>query len=184
MSRAGCSVYLMQGNRDFLLEHRFAQATGAVLLPDPTVIEQAGARTLLLHGDTLCVDDPDYQAFRTKVRAPAWQRDFLRKPLAERRSIAFKLRADSKSSQREKADAIMDVSPQAVAEAFRRHGCVRMIHGHTHRPQRHEHLVDARVCERWVLSDWYEAGAFLRCEPDGSCTSVAVPEAMSPAVDV
>jgi UDP-2,3-diacylglucosamine hydrolase len=165
----------MHGNRDFLAGERFAAAARARLLPDPHVIEQGGVRTLLLHGDTLCVDDPDYQAFRTKVRASAWQRDFLAKPLAERRAIARQLRADSRSSQQVKADAIMDVAPAAVLEAFRRHDCTRMIHGHTHRPARHEYTVDGRACERWVLAEWYATGSFLRCDPTGRCEAVSLP---------
>ena len=169
IAEAGCSVYLMHGNRDFLLGERFVAAARARLLADPTVIEQAGIRTVLMHGDTLCVDDHDYQAFRAKVRTEAWQRDFLAKPLAERRAIALKLRADSRSSQQRKSDAIMDATPHAVAEAFRRHQCARMIHGHTHRPARHEHCIDGQVCERWVLADWYSAGSFLRCDARGRC---------------
>lgn len=173
-ARAGCSVYLMRGNRDFLLGERFAAAARAQMLSDPVVIDQAGIRTLLLHGDTLCTDDADYQAFRAKVRTEAWQREFMAKPVDERRAIALKLRADSKSSQRLKPEAIMDVTPSAVAEAFRRHDCTRMIHGHTHRPARHTHIVDARACERWVLGDWYDRGSFLRWNPTGNCESVPI----------
>ena len=177
LARSGCTVYLMHGNRDFLFDARFAQAAGARLLVDPTVIEQAGTRTLLLHGDTLCVDDPDYQAFRAKVRTELWRKDFLAKPLAERRAIALKLRADSRSSQQAKSDAIMDVSPSAVAQAFRLHDCTRMIHGHTHRSARHEYVVDGRVRERWVLGDWYRAGSFLRCDSEGRCEARALASA-------
>ena len=175
VSGSGCSIYLMHGNRDFLLGKRFAATARAELLPDPSVIVQGGTRTLLLHGDTLCIDDPDYQAFRAKVRTESWQRDFNAKPLAERRAMALKLRADSRSSQQAKAAAIMDVATRAVADAFRRHHCQRMIHGHTHRPARHEHLVDGKICERWVLADWYNTGSFLRCDARGTCESVALP---------
>ncbi len=174
LTSSGCKLYLMHGNRDFLLGERFAAAAEASHLEDPHLIEHAGIRTLLMHGDTLCIDDPDYQAFRAKVRAIAWQREFLAKPLEERRAIAQQLRVDSRSSQERKADAIMDVAPSAVLETFRRYDCTRMIHGHTHRPGRHEYSVDGRICERWVLADWYANGSFLRCDADGRCEAVVL----------
>jgi UDP-2,3-diacylglucosamine hydrolase len=167
LAAAGCRVFFMPGNRDFLLGQRFARAAGLEILSDPTIVALGGASTLLLHGDTLCLDDADYQAFRAKVQAPAWQQQFLSQPLEDRRRIALELRADSESSQKQKSDDIMDVAPRAVAQAFRDSGCTRMIHGHTHRPARHEHHIDGRLCERWVLADWYRRGSYLRCETSG-----------------
>lgn len=177
LSAFGCTAHLMHGNRDFLLGERACAAARALPLPDPVVIELHGVRTLLLHGDTLCIDDPDYMAFRDKVRTATWQRDFLAKPLEERRRIALGLRADSRSSQREKSETIMDVAPRAVIEAFRRSDCERMIHGHTHRPGRHEYVVDARPRERWVLADWYARGSYLRADPSGALTPMQLPSA-------
>lgn len=173
-AKAGCAVHLMHGNRDFLMGERLCEAAGAKLLRDPTLADIGGVATLLLHGDTLCIDDPAYQGFRATVRDPAWQAAFLAKPVDERRAIALGLRADSRASQRAKSETIMDVAERAVVEAFRRHGCDRMIHGHTHRPARHEHLVDGRVRERWVLADWYEAGSYLRCTSAG-CEARSLP---------
>lgn len=167
----GCSLYLMHGNRDFLIGEQMCAATGATLLADPTVVDIQGVRTLLLHGDTLCLDDPDYLAFRNKVRDPAWQGLFAAKPIDERRRIAVALRADSRSSQMSKSETIMDVAQRAVIEAFRASNCTRMIHGHTHRPARHEHVVDGRSCERWVLADWYAQGSYLRIDDCGSVSS-------------
>jgi len=173
-ARAGCAVHLMHGNRDFLIRERFCMAAGTTLIPDPTIIELGGIRTMLLHGDTLCLDDPDYQAFRAKVRTPAWQDAILAKPLEERRAIARGLRADSTSSQQAKSEEIMDVSERAVVDAFRRCDCERMIHGHTHRPARHEHLVDGRMRERWVLADWYARGSYLRVDANGACQVMVI----------
>jgi UDP-2,3-diacylglucosamine hydrolase len=171
LADAGCALYFIAGNRDFLLGKRFAAASGIAVLPDPARIELGGVPTLLLHGDTLCLDDVDYQAFRRKVHDIAWQRHFLAQPRAQRRETALKLRSESESSQQLKTDAIMDVSARAVEEAFRAHGCTRMIHGHTHRPARHEHRVDGRLCERWVLADWYRRASYLSCDA-GGCKSV------------
>jgi UDP-2,3-diacylglucosamine hydrolase len=119
-----------------------------------------------MHGDTLCTDDVKYQAFRTQIRNPAWQKDFLAKPLAMRKAMIENVREQSAREVREKPPEIMDVNATAVVEAFRRHDCGRLIHGHTHRPARHVHEVDGRECERWVLTDWYERGGFL--EVDGA----------------
>jgi UDP-2,3-diacylglucosamine hydrolase len=107
-------------------------------------------------------------AFRGQVRDPDWQRAFVAKPIDERRRIAVGLRADSRSSQQAKSEEIMDVAPRAVVAALRASNATRMIHGHTHRPGRHEHWVDGRSCERWVLADWYSAGSYLSIDASGA----------------
>jgi len=157
----GVAIRLMRGNRDFLMGDRFARAAGGTLLDDPHVADLAGARTLLLHGDTLCTDDAEYQAWRRTARSAAWQAEFLAQTLAARRARMRTLREQSRRAIQAKPAAIMDVNAATVAEAFRRHGVRRMIHGHTHRPARHEHVVDGSACERWVLPDWYGSGGYL-----------------------
>jgi UDP-2,3-diacylglucosamine hydrolase len=161
LTRHGVPVYLMHGNRDFLLGEDFCRATGAQLLPDPSVIEIEGENTLLAHGDTLCTDDHDYQAWRRVARSQEWQREFLAKPRAERRQMILGLREKSKAVVQAKPADIMDVNDGAVVEALRAHGVRRLVHGHTHRAGRHEHAVDGRRCERWVLPDWYGRGGYL-----------------------
>jgi UDP-2,3-diacylglucosamine hydrolase len=157
LSDAGSRVRLMHGNRDFLLGDAFCRASGAQLLADPTVIDG----TLLMHGDTLCTDDHDYQAWRRTARSAEWQREFLAKPLAERRATVQGLRDKSKEVIQAKPAEIMDVNEDAVREALRRHGVARLIHGHTHRPGRHALQLEGRRCERWVLPDWYGRGGYL-----------------------
>jgi UDP-2,3-diacylglucosamine hydrolase len=161
LARGGTPLYVMHGNRDFLIGERFCRDTGAKLLQDPTVVSIGGVPTLLMHGDTLCTDDVDYQTWRAQARNPAFQRMFLSKPLAERRVMTAMLREKSKEVIAGKPAEIMDVNEGAVREAFRRHGVACMIHGHTHRPGRHELEVDGRRCERWVLPDWYGRGGYL-----------------------
>ncbi|HXJ09981.1 MAG TPA: UDP-2,3-diacylglucosamine diphosphatase [Burkholderiales bacterium] len=161
LSRSGVKLGVMQGNRDFLYGPAFGNATGAALLPDPLVLELGGRRALLMHGDTLCTRDTDYQEWRRKVHSEAFQRDFLAKPLAARRELAADAREKSAVAKGAKAMEIMDVDAEAVREALRRHGATLLIHGHTHRPGRHELEVDGRRCERWVLPDWYGAGGYL-----------------------
>jgi UDP-2,3-diacylglucosamine hydrolase len=161
LKRHGVPVYLMHGNRDFLIGEGFCAATGAILLPDPTVAEIGGVKTLLVHGDTLCTDDVEYQAWRRKARDPAFQAAFLAKSLAERRQTVVQMREKSRQVVQEKTAEIMDVNDDAVRQAMRSHGVRRLIHGHTHRPGRHELDIDGERCERWVLPDWYGRGGYL-----------------------
>jgi UDP-2,3-diacylglucosamine hydrolase len=161
------AVKFMHGNRDFLVGERFAAASGMQLLPDPLLIDLYGKATLLMHGDSLCTEDTEYQKFRSMVRDPAWQKAFLARPVPERMRIAQDARGKSEHAKQAKDMAIMDVTPGAVDEALRRFGYPRLIHGHTHRPARHLHAVDGRSCERWVLSDWYARGSYLVCDAAG-----------------
>jgi len=164
---AGTPVYFMRGNHDFLAGDDFARRSGCRLLDDPTVATVAGREVLLLHGDTLCLDDVDYQAFRARMRSEAFIRDFLARPLGERRRLAADIRDQSLAAVAAKTADTMDAAPRAVADAFRRHGTPYMIHGHTHRPAVHHHRVDDRTATRIVLDDWYETGSGLLWEEAG-----------------
>jgi UDP-2,3-diacylglucosamine hydrolase len=154
LTRRGMAVYLLTGNRDLLLGTGFAGATGVTLLSDPTALEVAGQRALISHGDALCTDDLAYQAYRTMVRSPDWQKSFLDKPLVERKELIESLREASVTAKASKASAIMDVNPQAVEALFRASEAELLIHGHTQRPARHRMAVDGIERQRWVLPDW------------------------------
>jgi len=167
LTQAGTPVFVMHGNRDFLLGEDFAERSGCTLLPDPVRIELYGESVLLSHGDMLCTDDTEYQRFRALVRNPDWQGQFLAKPLAERRAMAAALRQQSREATRAKAEYIMDVNQDAVLGTLHRHGVARLIHGHTHRPAVHEFEVDGKPARRIVLGDWYEQGSVLRCSDGG-----------------
>ena len=158
----GVPIYFMHGNRDFLLGADYAARAGMSLLTDPTIIDLHGERTLLMHGDTLCTDDVEYFKFRTLVRNPAWQQQFLAKPLAERRVFAAQARGESRKQTALKAAEIMDVNQAAVESAMRTHGVRRLIHGHTHRPATHRFDLDGTSAERIVLGDWYEQSSVLK----------------------
>jgi len=168
MADAGVPLFVAHGNRDFLLGARFARATGATLLPEYATIDLAGVRTLFCHGDVLCTDDVEYQAYRARMRDPQTQRRLLRLPYFVRRWIARYMQKKSADSKAGKAEFIMDVAPAAVAAAFRSHAAQRMIHGHTHRPARHVHDVDGTPRERLVLADWYDGGSYLEVSEEGA----------------
>ena len=167
LSGKGTALCFMHGNRDVLVGPAFAARCGAQLLADPTLLDLYGVRTLVMHGDTLCTDDVEYQKFRAYAHDPENQRRFLAQPLPARRQQMLGMRTQSEKSKQAKAADIMDVAPAAVEQALRRHGYPRLIHGHTHRPARHLHVVDGHRCERWVLNDWYERGGYLRCDSAG-----------------
>jgi UDP-2,3-diacylglucosamine hydrolase len=169
---AGVPVFVMRGNRDFLLGPRFADATGVQLLPDPAVILLNGAPTLLMHGDLLCTDDLAYQAFRQQVRSPAWQEKFLAQPLAARLDFAEQARAASREHQQGMQvdgtlETIADVTASAVRQILEGYGVTRLIHGHTHRPAIHSLDLNGGRGQRIVLGDWYTQGSVLRANADG-----------------
>lgn len=167
LSDSGVPLFVMVGNRDFLMGEGFAAMTGARLLDDPSVIDLYGTPTLLMHGDTLCTDDVAYQRVRAQVRDPAWIAGALAMSLEERIETARRMRQQSQAHTSATAEAIMDVNAEAVAAAFRQHGVQRMIHGHTHRPALHRLTVDGRAAERIVLGDWYRHASILRCDAQG-----------------
>lgn len=154
LTHAGVRVYLMHGNRDLLLGHGFAAHVGATLLADPTLATIGTRQVLLSHGDAWCTRDTDYQAFRAQARHPDYQRHFLARPLAERKALIGQARKASEQGKRMKAADIMDVTPAAIESALRAAGVHAMIHGHTHRPARHEFILDGAPALRQVLSDW------------------------------
>lgn len=149
------SVTFQPGNRDFLLGHDLLDRLGAEQRPDQVVLEHAGRRWLLTHGDELCTDDAAYQAMRAQLRDPAFVRDFLARSLAERIAIAEDLRRQSRTASSSKPEDIMDVNAAAVDEILERSGCDGLIHGHTHRPAIHR-LAGGRP--RVVTGDWGESG--------------------------
>ncbi|WP_299232459.1 UDP-2,3-diacylglucosamine diphosphatase [uncultured Halomonas sp.] len=150
----GTEIYLMHGNRDFLLGERFASEAGATLLADPTLVTLGGTPVLLMHGDSLCTRDEAYQAFRAQARDPLWQKQVLSMPIQERITLARKLRDQSGEANSNKAEDIMDVTQDEVIRIMAEQGVTTLIHGHTHRPAEHELEVDGQPARRIVLGDW------------------------------
>lgn len=167
-AQAGCQLFFMHGNRDFLIGDAFMEASGCQLLVDPTVIEIAGTPTLLMHGDLLCSDDTEYQQARHLLRSQAFIADFLSKSIPQRMVLADEYRKKSGTAISSKSTATMDVSQQTVIEFMQAHKVHRLIHGHTHRPAVHEFDLNEKPAQRIVLADWQgQSGSYLRITESG-----------------
>jgi UDP-2,3-diacylglucosamine hydrolase len=162
---SGTDIFLMHGNRDFLIGEDFCKRAGASLLDDPTVIDLHGTPTLLMHGDSLCTADVEYQKFRANMRNPQWQQMILQRPLEDRQQMARQLREISMAKNQGKEEFIMDVTPEEVVKDMEAHGVQRMIHGHTHRPAVHELTANGLPAKRIVLGDWDKNVWWLEAEP-------------------
>ncbi len=155
-------IYFMHGNRDFMISEKFCNHHGMKFLTDPTKIKLHGKKILLMHGDTLCIDDIEYQKFRTMVRSPLWQNEMLKKSLEERINLAKMLRAKSLSETGAKDEVIMDVNNDEVISQLKKYNVDMIIHGHTHRPNIHKIISENKECKRIVLGDWYDKSFILR----------------------
>ena len=167
LAESGIPLFVMQGNRDFLMDARFEEVSGAKLIEDPTVFDLYGTPTLLMHGDTLCTDDIEYQKFRQMVRDPRWKADFFALPEEERLAMTTKYRKVSKEETAKKSMEIMDVNQDTVAAVMTGHNIHQLIHGHTHRPAIHEFKVNHQEMKRIVLGDWFNQGSVLVCNEKG-----------------
>ena len=164
----GVPIGFIHGNRDFLLGTDYAAQAGFELLPETFTLDLYGTPAVLLHGDTLCTDDHEYQAVRVQTRDPAWQRRVLSLSVEERLEMARNARDASMAHTGSAATEIMDVNPQSVLEAFTASDARLMIHGHTHRPAVHRvSLADGTTARRIVLADWYDHGSYLEVTPEG-----------------
>jgi len=179
---AGTAIYLMHGNRDFLIGDAYSRRCGASLIDEPYILQTGQGSVLLLHGDQLCTDDGDYQQFRQMVRADSWQQEFLAKPLSDRRAFARQARQRSQAATAVKADAIMDVNQDAVHRWLQDSQQAIMLHGHTHRPATHEFELPLAPqddpprknpshgkiqAQRIVLGDWDQQGWFAEISDEG-----------------
>jgi UDP-2,3-diacylglucosamine hydrolase len=167
LSDRGTAVYLMHGNRDFLLGREFCAQSGCTLLEEPAIIDLHGTPTLLMHGDLLCSDDHAYLALREQLRRPEWIAEFLAKPATERIAFARALRQRSRQESGQKSEQIMDTNPTTVSETMQRHGVSQLIHGHTHRPAQHRMTQGGKTAWRHVLPDWQTRAGVLLCDADG-----------------
>lgn len=164
LHKRGIEVFFIRGNRDFMIGEALANACSFTLLEDETVIELYGKRVLLMHGDTLCTADIEYQHFRKMVRNPVWQQQVLALPLSQRRAMAADLRSKSQSMNAMKAEDIMDVTEAEVVTIMDEYRVKTLIHGHTHRPGQHQFNEKGKPHSRWVLGDWHDCAHYIRAD--------------------
>ncbi|MDP2561273.1 UDP-2,3-diacylglucosamine diphosphatase [Psychrobium sp. 1_MG-2023] len=167
LADTGVPVYFIHGNRDFTVGKRFAKASGMTILPEKMVIDLYGHNALIMHGDSLCTLDVAYQKFRKKSRKKWWQAIMLSLPLFYRQKLANDARKRSQENNKEKSQTIMDVTQSEVVSEMQTFNVDLLIHGHTHRPNRHNFDVEGKTFERIVLGDWYEQGSLLEVTPQG-----------------
>lgn len=178
LAAAGTAVHLMEGNHDFLIGADFHARAGTRPLPDPTVLDLGGRRTVLSHGDALCTDDRDYQAFRAHIRAPQTITQLRALPVAERRGVGAQLRARSAIETGHKSAAMMDVNTTAARALLDRYEATCLIHGHTHRPG--VTPLDDAGRERITLGAWH-AGVSALWWDGGTLRAEGIPGIGAPA---
>ncbi|RRV26434.1 UDP-2,3-diacylglucosamine diphosphatase [Stutzerimonas nitrititolerans] len=167
LSESGTRLYLMHGNRDFMIGQAFCREAGCTLLSDPHIATLGGERVLLMHGDSLCTRDEGYMRLRRLLRNPLSLFILHHLSLARRQKLAQKLRSTSREETRMKASDIVDVTPDEVIRAMRKHKVRTLIHGHTHRPATHSLQIDGQAARRIVLGDWDRQGWALQIDESG-----------------
>lgn len=167
LSDSGTKVFLMHGNRDFMIGKAFCKAAGCTLLKDPSVVNFNGEPVLLMHGDSLCTRDEAYMRMRRYLRHPLTLWVLRHLPLSTRHRLARKLRSESRAQTRMKANDIVDVTPDEVVRVMAESGVQTLIHGHTHRPAVHDVQLDGTTAQRIVLGDWDREGWLLQIDEQG-----------------
>lgn len=164
LHQTGINTYLMVGNRDFMMGKQFAERCGCQLISDPIIIDLYGIKTLLMHGDSLCIDDVSYQRYRRTTRNKCLQWCFLHLPARYRQAISDKIKQQSREQKQFKSSMIMDVNEAEVRRIMQQYGVQYLIHGHTHRPAIHTFIVDNKPAYRIVLGDWEANTSVLKCD--------------------
>lgn len=173
LSSTGTQIYFTHGNRDFLIGDSFAERTGCTLLPEQQIIRLNGVPTLIMHGDTLCTDDIEYQQARKLMHSPQWQSEILQLSIPERIQKALELRMQSQQTTQSQREEILDANQQTIEKVMREEGVRQLIHGHTHRPGVHEFALDGQAATRIVLGDWYDQSSYLKVTSDDYLLSYA-----------
>ena len=169
LSDSGTKIFIMHGNRDFLIGEDFVSHFNGTVIPDPSKIELNGKTVLLMHGDSLCTDDTEHQKYREIVLNPEWQREVLKLSLDDRLQRAKDMRMQSKKGKVSKQPELMDVNLDAVTETMEKNQVQYLIHGHVHRTAVHNLEVNGNNALRYVLGDW-DSGkdGVIRIDDDGT----------------
>jgi len=162
---SGTPVFIMHGNRDFLIGKRFLKESGCKLLKDPALIHLYGVSVLLMHGDLLCTHDKKYKEFRKRSHNWLIQKLFLLQSLQKRQKIAERYRAESQAYLSQQDSTITDVAPKAVEHVMKQYEVQYLIHGHTHRPAIHQFKIKDKLMTRAVLGQWTNSGNMIIIKP-------------------
>lgn len=166
-TQSGGQLFVMRGNRDYLMSKRFAENTGGQLLNDETLITLNGEKILLMHGDTLCTEDVKYQIFRRIINNVVSRNIFMQFPYALRTKIWHKIRGAAKRSAEKKSEYLNDVQQATVEAKMKKYDVLCLIHGHTHRQAIHDFKLDGQDAKRIVLGDWYQGDSVLVADNKG-----------------
>ena len=164
LHQSGIKTYLMVGNRDFMMGKQFAKRAACELLDEPCIIDLFGTKTLLMHGDTLCIDDVAYQRYRRWSRNKFLQWCFLHLSASYRQGVSDKIKQKSREQKQSKSAMIMDVNQDEVLRVMKQFDVTQLIHGHTHRPAVHSLMINNQVAKRIVLGDWENEVSYLLCD--------------------
>lgn len=162
LTSSGIKLFLMVGNRDFMLGKTFAAEVGGTLIDDGYPLTLGQLKAQLMHGDSLCIDDVSYQRYRRVVRNRFLQWCFLRLPARFRNNISDQIIAKSRQKKQSKTAMIMDVNQGEVQRYLTEQDIELLIHGHTHRPAIHQvESFNGRSAYRVVLGDWTDKVSYL-----------------------
>jgi len=164
LHQSGIKTYLMVGNRDFMMGKQFAKRAACELLDEPCIIDLFGTKTILMHGDTLCIDDVAYQRYRRWSRNKFLQWCFLHLSASYRQGVSDKIKQKSREQKQSKSAMIMDVNQDEVLRVMKQFDVTQLIHGHTHRPAVHSLMINNQVAKRIVLGDWENEVSYLLCD--------------------
>ncbi|PKF61076.1 UDP-2,3-diacylglucosamine diphosphatase [Psychromonas sp. psych-6C06] len=154
-------IYYIHGNRDFMIGKKYANQSSMQLLPEHYVVTLYGQKVLLMHGDTLCLADKNYQKMRKVIHNPILQTIFNLLPLHFRKKIGWKIRTASQSKKVHKKNNIMGVTQDEVERLLLFHRCHTLIHGHTHQVAEHQFKISGESFKRYDVGDWFHNYSYL-----------------------
>ncbi len=160
-SNNGIPIYYIHGNRDFMIGKKYAKQSSMQLLPEHYDVTLYGKRALLMHGDTLCLADKNYQKMRKVIHNPLLQFIFNLLPLHFRKKIGWKIRTASQSKKAYKNNNMMGVTQSEVERLLVKHNCQTLIHGHTHQVAEHQFELNGKSHHRYDVGDWFEKYSYL-----------------------
>jgi len=161
IARNGTKIFLIHGNRDFLIGKKFSKITNIEILPENYILRLSNIKILITHGDLLCTDDIDYQRFRKFIRNKITLTIFNLFGNNIKAKIADFLRGKSKKITSQKPENIMDVNEETVLNFYNKFKTNIIIHGHTHRKNIHETENNGNNYTRYVLGDWHNAPSYI-----------------------